>query len=73
MSYVDQLLSDEDLVRITGTEKPSEQKKVLQKNGIRFFTGKNNTVTTTWFHVNHPELKRAANNDGEPDFSSLVG
>lgn len=69
MSNVDDFLSPEQLVRLTGTEKPAEQKKQLDSMGIHYFSGKGRNITTTWYQVNHPRKK--AVNDGRPDFSKF--
>ncbi|MBK8974148.1 MAG: DUF4224 domain-containing protein [Hahellaceae bacterium] len=43
---------------------------VLDRNGIYYITRLDGTIITTWHHVNHPAMQRAANHD-EPDFSKV--
>ncbi|MBK8974096.1 MAG: DUF4224 domain-containing protein [Hahellaceae bacterium] len=65
-----ELLSADDLVNLTGAKIPSKQSAVLDRNGIYYITRLDGTIITTWHHVNHPAMQRAANHD-EPDFSKV--
>ena len=48
------LLTPEELVTLTGYEKPFEQKKILRQNHIHFFEVRNGEIRTTWYFVNNP-------------------
>lgn len=65
------LLTDSDLVELTAAKIPSKQAEVLDRNGIYYIRRKDNTITTTWWHVNHP-TRQTASNDDEPDFSKVM-
>lgn len=48
------LLTNEDLVKLTGFEAPREQARILKENNIWYATVRNGAIRTTWYHVNNP-------------------
>lgn len=48
------LLTDDELIEVTGAERPTKQAEVLAKAGIYYWTRLDGRIRTTWFHVNHP-------------------
>ena len=56
-------LSEADLIRITGTESKTIQKRILKECGIGFIQKHDKTICTTWPAVNHA-LIQGAENDG---------
>lgn len=46
-------LTAEELTEFTGSDKPAVQARYLQQNGIRYFKGANNKISTTWTAINH--------------------
>lgn len=64
------LLSDEELKRLTGAKHSARQEDVLNANGIYFIKRMDGSIVTTWHHVNHP-AKRQAKNDSGPNFGAI--
>lgn len=48
------LLTEEDMVKLTGVSRPDLQARVLAANNIYFLINANRVPKTTWFHVNNP-------------------
>lgn len=48
------LLTEEDMVTLTGVSRPDLQARVLAANNIFFIINANRVPRTTWFHVNNP-------------------
>lgn len=46
------LLTDDELARLTRAQRPSGQAKVLRAHGIKFVTGLDGGIATTWAAVN---------------------
>jgi len=67
---VNDLLTNEELVLLTGTKQPAKQADVLTRNGIYFILRHDRLIKTTWYHVHHP-LQHAPLSEQGPDFSSL--
>lgn len=65
-----ELLSFSDIVELTGARLPKKQAEILDQNGIYYIRRRDNTITTTWHHVNHP-ARMLAQIDDEPDFSKV--
>ena len=49
-----ELLSEEDIVELTGTVQSKKQANILDSHGIYYIKKMDKTITTTWHHVNHP-------------------
>jgi len=45
------LLTQEDLERITGAKRPAKQAEVLKQAGIYYWWGLDKALKTTWHHV----------------------
>lgn len=65
-----ELLTDTDLVELTGYEWPAMQCKALEGMGVWFHKRKDGKPRTTWYHINHPVILRHVRNDG-PNFDAL--
>lgn len=48
------LLTEQDMLELTGVSRPDLQARVLAANNIYFLINHNNIPKTTWFHVNNP-------------------
>lgn len=57
------------MIELTGAKNQAKQAEVLDRAGIFYIRRNDNTITTTWWHVNHPAV--VARNDNEPDFSKV--
>lgn len=66
-----QLLSQEDLVALTGAKQPARQSVVLERHGIYYIKRIDGTITTTWDHVNKPNGGTVVP-DNEPDFDKIA-
>lgn len=70
-AYTHPLLSDQDLARLTGYERCAEQKRWLQRHGIKYLERKDGTISTTWGMV---EAGMIDNTEAlEPNFGALHG
>lgn len=65
------LLTPDELYALTKAKQPSKQTAVLDLNGIYYIKRIDGSIVTTWHHVNHPTLQRAATNDALPDFAAI--
>lgn len=68
------LLSDEELVELTGYQFPSKQCEALTRAGIFFITRPDGRPRTTWAHINDPLAYRSKPSTAEsiePDFGAL--
>lgn len=72
MTVQHEILTDEDLHKLTHSEVPGVQARVLRENGIYFIKGVGGKITTTWTHVNNPLFLVKPNNDAEPDWSGMT-
>lgn len=66
-----QFLTPEEMNELTGACQSAKQKQVLDQNGIYYITRLDNTIVTTWHHVNHPFILETSK-DNKPDFSSMM-
>lgn len=48
------LLTEQDMIELTGVDRPDLQARVLAANQIFFIVNANRVPKTTWFHVNNP-------------------
>lgn len=48
------LLTEQDMINLTGVTRPDLQARVLAANNIFFIVNANRIPRTTWFHVNNP-------------------
>ena len=65
------LLTREEIEELTKAKQPGKQADIMDANGIYYIKRGDGTVTTTWYHVNHPYI-RTAHNDEEPDFDKIA-
>jgi hypothetical protein len=68
-----QLISPEDIIKITGAKKPRDQCAVLEKHNIYFVESKlDGRPQTSWYHFNNPtHLRNINNSNDEPDFNAM--
>ena len=71
------LITDEDMLDITGAQFPSKQCQILKEHGIAFVRRLDGRPRTTWFNFNHPLHSRHRPSeeeimeDEEPDFDAI--
>ncbi len=65
------LLTDSDIVELTGYKQRAKQAQVLKDAGIEFVERADGKIKTTWYHVNHPSHLRHVIAQEEPDFSTF--
>lgn len=58
-----ELLTDAELVNLTGSENRQTQKSILNKNGIRYIVGANGRLSVTWTAVNYVLTGRTKKTD----------
>lgn len=64
---MDALLTDAELVAVTGAKRAKQQSEVLTRAKIYHWPRLDGTIATTWYHVNHPMISTVT----EPDFEAL--
>jgi len=47
------LLTEDDLIEVTGAQKTSKQQEILKQAGIKHWMGLDGKIRTTWFHVHN--------------------
>lgn len=67
------LLTEEQVVALTGATQTSKQKQVLNKNGIFYVTKMGGGISLTWEMVNSVGTKKVASFDDEPNWKEVVG
>lgn len=50
-------LTRDDLKRITKATQTAAQRRVLDEAGIFYIVCLDGSITTTWYHVNHPRMQ----------------
>lgn len=66
------LITDAELIEITGHKQPGKQCRALEDHGVIFFKDKDGKPHTTWYNFNHPKhLRGAILLDDEPDFAAM--
>ncbi|WP_230472724.1 DUF4224 domain-containing protein [Gibbsiella quercinecans] len=48
------LITDEEMIEITGAQFPSKQCQILKDHGIAFVRRPDGRPRTTWYNFNHP-------------------
>ena len=67
------LLSEQEMVWLTGSNQRATQKRILDKHGIFYIVAKDGVIRTTWHHVNHP-LKYISNDvEDDIDYGAANG
>ncbi|WJV61043.1 DUF4224 domain-containing protein [Pectobacteriaceae bacterium C52] len=69
------LLSDDELIELTGYKYPSKQCEVLHRSGVSFVIRRDGRPRVTWSHVNsvlngHPASPQI-DNEEEPNFEGI--
>ncbi|PHM33289.1 DUF4224 domain-containing protein [Xenorhabdus innexi] len=67
------IISDADIIELTGYLIPSKQCEALREAGIFFVIRKDGKPRTTWEHFNNPLAQRATTTQvvQEPNFGAL--
>ena len=70
-----QLISPEDMIKITGAKKPGDQCAVLDQYHIYYVRRKlDGRPSTSWYHFNNPtHLRNMDISNDEPDFNAIKG
>ncbi len=68
------IISDDDIERLTGYKFPTKQCEILRDAGIFFITRRDGRPRTTWRHFNEPLAFRGrpiGDSSVEPNFGAL--
>ncbi|MCW7549238.1 DUF4224 domain-containing protein [Photorhabdus sp. APURE] len=65
------IITHEEMVELTGYEKPSKQCEALENAGIFFIRRLDGYPKTTWEHFNNPLGKRNKTTQEEPNFEAM--
>lgn len=65
------LLSDEQMIELTGYTRPDDQCRTLREHGIEYVRRRDGKPRTTWYNVNHPRHVRLPFSHAEPEFGAL--
>lgn len=71
---MENLLSTDEMKKITGYDQPTKQCQILEDHGVFFVKDRNGFPRTTWYHFNHPSHLRFSEKNAsneEPDFNAL--
>ncbi|MCC8364957.1 DUF4224 domain-containing protein [Xenorhabdus sp. PB61.4] len=73
MDTKNDIISDADIIELTGFKIPSKQCEALKEAGIFFVTRRDGRPRTTWEHFNNPLSQRMKNTPAiqEPNFGAL--
>ncbi|HGJ5865731.1 DUF4224 domain-containing protein [Arsenophonus nasoniae] len=74
MKNENDVISDADLISLTGYKIPSKQCEILREAGIFFIIRRDGRPRTTWSHFNDPMKQRSAitvSKNIEPNFGAL--
>ncbi|WP_263079531.1 DUF4224 domain-containing protein [Endozoicomonas sp. Mp262] len=71
MQAAEQMLTEEQIIELTGATLKSKQRQILRSHGIFFVERLDGTVRTTWHHVNHPANKPLGNETDTPNFAAM--
>lgn len=67
-----EIISDEELVELTGYSTPAKQCESLDRHRIFYMKRQDGRPRTTWYHFNHPMGgSMMANDDSTPNFAAL--
>jgi hypothetical protein len=68
----DEILTDDQVVALTGANQIKKQKEVLSRAGIFFVDKMGGGISLTWGMVNSPGKRRAAASfDDQPNFGAM--
>ena len=71
---MDQVLTDAEVIDLTGAKLHSVQQRILRQHGIAFTVRLDGTVKTTWrnfFFPGEPITHTYSRSEDEPDFSVM--
>ncbi|WP_308823141.1 DUF4224 domain-containing protein [Sodalis praecaptivus] len=74
MKSENDIITDTDLIALTGYKTPSKQCKILRAAGIFFITRRDGRPRTTWAHFNEPCTKKHMTEESkhvEPNYGAL--
>lgn len=67
-----EMLTDQELIDLTGFTKASAQCRQLSKQGIHYYKRGDGKPVVTWTAVNYPFMNRpVANDDNMPNFEAI--
>lgn len=66
-----QLLSDNDLIELSGCKSKTAQIQWLNQQGINFYIRKDGRPSITWYMVNNPFAHKNISASSEPDFGAM--
>lgn len=66
-----ELLSNEELIELTGAKTKQKQIQVLREANIAYVVRVDGWPKTTWYNVNNPAHLRAVTLEEEPNFGAI--
>ena len=68
----DALLTEQEIIELTGAKQTSRQREILSKSGIFFIEKADHKISLTWGHVNNPGMRSTRQSfDESPNFASM--
>jgi hypothetical protein len=67
----DSLLTETEIIALTGAKQPKKQREVLNRSGIFFVDRADNGISLTWGHVNNPTATSRLQFDEQPNFGAI--
>lgn len=65
------LLTEAEIIKLTGARQASKQMDVLNNNGIYYIVKKDKSLNVTWYAVHHPNNQQTITQD-LPDFDAMA-
>jgi hypothetical protein len=65
------LLTEAEIIKLTGAKQASKQMDVLNNNGIYYIVKKDKGLNVTWYAVHHPNNQQTIMQD-LPDFDAMA-
>lgn len=70
-TILNEMLTEQQLIELTGYTKASAQIKQLKLQGIHYHLRSDGKPVVTWTAVNYPFIHRAVANDNVPNFGAI--
>ncbi|WP_025244350.1 DUF4224 domain-containing protein [Candidatus Sodalis pierantonius] len=71
MKNENDIITDDELEKITSFQVANKQVEKLTEAGVWFVKNRDGKPRTTWYHFNHPLKFRATNSVSEPDWGAM--
>ncbi|SPP32460.1 hypothetical protein ARAF_2625 [Arsenophonus endosymbiont of Aleurodicus floccissimus] len=71
MKSENDIISDDELEKITGFQLPNKQVEKLIEARVWFVKNRDDKPRTTWYHFNHPLKFRTPNLISEPNWGAM--